>query len=99
MTAHAWSFGVGHVTRFVAGPRNPLVPLPIHLAACIEASPPPEYVRNRKRSPFVWFAGTMLPLESSVHIAVPLGQTKTFSWKNQMPTVAEPFGEKRVEAK
>jgi hypothetical protein len=30
---------------------------------------------------------------------VPFAQTWTFCWKNQMPTVADPFGEKRVEPK
>jgi len=60
------------------------------------AMPLPLKVRNRKRSPFLWFAIVVVP---PTHMAVPLGHTWTFCWKNQRPTVAEPFGEKRVEPK
>jgi hypothetical protein len=83
--------------REVPALSEPAVPTPpVHVAAWMVAWPLPEKVRNRNRSPGWCWASVVVPL---THMALPLGQTATFCWKNQMPTVAEPFGEKRVEPK
>ena len=82
------------------GTREPDVPFPDHVAVWIVAWPLPEKLRNRNRSLSWCWAGVEVP---STHIALPafgpVEQMVTFCWKNQMPTVAEPFGEKRVEPK
>src|SRR6266849_3502814 len=92
-----------HVTRDVAGPSEPepageqTFPLEVeqfHSAVWITAVPLPEKVRNRNRSLFLWLATG--PVDEPLQSALPLEQITTFSWKNQMPMVAEPFGEKRV---